>query len=55
MRQFRIFENVEPMIIEKIWKHLGVKNFIRNQIIYQGGVDETDGLYFISEGEFEIY
>ena len=55
MRQFRIFEHVEPMIIEKIWKHLGVKNFIRNQTIYQGGVDETDGLYFISEGEFEIY
>ena len=55
MRQFRIFEHVEPFVIEKIWKHLGVKNFVRNQTIYQEGIDEVDGIYFVSEGEFEIY
>ena len=54
MRQYRIFEQVEPNVIEKIWKHLEVKNFIRNQVVYHEKTDATDGVYFISEGEFEI-
>lgn len=30
------------------------KNFIRNQTVYHEGVSKIDGLYFITNGEFEV-
>ena len=54
VRGFRIFEHMEPAFIEKLWQHVIKQKFIRGQTVYTNGKSETDGMYFVAEGEFEV-
>lgn len=53
-RGFRIFSTLRATVIEKVYMSMTKKNFIRNQTVYQEGVSKIDGLYFITNGEFEV-
>ena len=49
-----MFENLRANIIERVYKYMESKDFIRGQKVYQEGDTEIDGLYFIIEGDFEM-
>ena len=53
-RSFRIFSTLRANVIEKVFKYMKSKKFLRGQKVYREGVSEIDGLYFITSGEFEI-
>lgn len=41
-------------VIEKVFKYMEEKTFIRGQKVFQEGVTPIDGVYFIQEGDFEV-
>jgi len=53
-RGFRIFANQRSHAIEKIFYYCKAREFIRGQLVFQERVSPIDGLYFISEGDFEV-
>ena len=56
MRKFRMFSNnnlIRDSVLEKVLLYLKPISFIRSQKIYKED-SETDGLYLIIEGNFEI-
>ena len=40
--------------VEKVYRHMETRKFKHGFKPYKEGVDETDGLYFIQSGDFEI-
>ena len=53
-RRFRIFNGLRAHIIEKIFQFMKHLKFNRGQHVYAEGHSIVDGVYFITEGEFEI-
>lgn len=53
-RGFRIFANLRSNTIEKVVKYMEVVDFKRGQKVYREGVNKIDGLYFITQGDFEV-
>ena len=45
---------MEPTTIERVWKHVVKQKFIRGQNVYMQGKSESDGLFFVAGGEFEV-
>ena len=41
-------------MIEKIFKLMTVKKYTQGQYIYKENTSTVDGVYFITEGEFEL-
>ena len=56
LRQFRIFSdrNLRDNAIEKIYRYMELREYKHGHKVYQQGVSETDGVYFIKKGDFEI-
>ena len=53
-RGFRIFSNLRSNTIEKVVKYMEVIDFKRGQKVYREGLSSIDGLYFITQGDFEV-
>lgn len=56
LRKFRIFSdrNLRDNTLEKIYRYMELKKYRHGNKVYQEGVSETDGVYFIKDGDFEI-
>ena len=53
-RRFRIFANLRANSLEKVFKYMTLKEFIRGQKIYRENESLIDGVYFITEGDYEV-
>ena len=56
LRQFEMFRDkrLRDAYVEKVYRHMESRKFKHGFKPYKEGVDETDGLYFIQSGDFEI-
>lgn len=54
LKDFCFLGNLEPAIIENFWKYIVKESYIRGQSVFTQGKSQTNGLYFVAEGEFEL-
>ena len=56
LRNFRIFsdQSLKDSAIEKIFKYMDPKEFVRGQVVFKEGQTNIDGVYFVTGGEFEV-
>ena len=54
LRGFRMFSQLRTNIIERIHYFMKTKTFLRGQKVYMENISTVDGIYFITQGEFEI-
>ena len=56
MRNFKIFSDpsVKDSSIERMSRRMEERIFTRGQTVYLEGQSEVDGVYFITQGDFEV-
>ena len=54
LKNYRIFKNLRPNTIVKIFHYMKKIEFKRGQTIYKEGESKVDNVYFIIDGEFEV-
>lgn len=54
LRGFRMFSQLRTNVIEKIQYYMKTKVFRRGQKVYSENFSHVDGIYFITQGEFEV-
>ena len=53
-KNFRIFQTLSRTKMQRMLYFFTEKKFKRKQVVYMEGVDNTDGVYFVRSGEFEV-
>ena len=56
LRNFKIFSrgHLRENVLEKIFRYMVTKKFVRGHLVYREGISHVDGVYFIKSGDFEI-
>eukprot|EP00347_Sterkiella_histriomuscorum_P011137 403373617 len=53
-KNFRIFQNLSKNKMQRMLYFFNEKTYLRKQVVYMEDIDNTDGVYFIKSGEFEV-
>ena len=53
-KNFRIFQALSRTKMQRMLYFFHEKKFKRKQVLFTEGVDNTDGVYFVKNGEFEV-
>jgi CRP-like cAMP-binding protein len=53
-KNFRIFSNLSKNKMQRMLYYFHERTYQRKQVLFMEGIDNTDGLYFVKSGEFEV-
>ncbi|CDW80269.1 UNKNOWN [Stylonychia lemnae] len=53
-KNFRIFSNLSKNKMQRMLYYFQERQYHRKQVVFMEGIDNTDGVYFIKNGEFEV-